>query len=56
MKKRTPSEWEELLGIEIIDPDGWDRRAETFANDWKIPLTVREFLEKSDKSTCFFRK
>lgn len=50
MKKRLPEEWEKLLGIEIIDPDGWDRQ--NLGHDWEIPLTAREFLDKADVSTC----
>jgi hypothetical protein len=48
MKKRLPSEWEQLIGIEVIDPDGWDRKN---PHHWEIPLTAAEFLDKCDSST-----
>lgn len=48
--KRTPAEWEKILGILVIDPDGWDR-GPNFDKDWAKPLTEEEFREKSDVST-----
>lgn len=47
--KRTPEEWESLLDVKILDPDGWDRR--NFAADWAIPLTQSEFERKAWAST-----
>lgn len=49
-EKKTPNEWMAVTGIEIMDPDGWDRR--NFDADWEIPLTRDEFLGKAFMSTC----
>jgi len=48
MIKRKPSEWEELIGIEVIDQDGW------FGNkrqSWETPITAAEFIARCDEST-----
>lgn len=47
--KRLPGEWEERLGILILDPDGWDRR--NLTEDYNTPLTQEEFLERACLST-----
>lgn len=47
--KRTPHEWEGILGITVLAPDGWDRK--NFTADWAIPLTQAEFQAKADVST-----
>lgn len=49
--KFTPEEWQNILGVEVIDPDGWDRRIEHFEKDWETPLTLGEFISKCDEST-----
>ena len=50
--KLTPSEWQKRLGFEVLDPDGWDRRAEYFQADWNKELTFDEFMDKAELSTC----
>jgi hypothetical protein len=45
MIKRKPSEWEELIGIEVIDTDGWAW------GTWETPITAGEFIERCDEST-----
>jgi len=49
---RTPDEWlkdPQFHGLEIIDPDGWDRK--NFAVDWAKPLTLTEMWERTNFST-----
>ena len=48
--KRTPEEWQKILRVIVLDPDGWDRSA-NFMADWAKPLTEEEFRAKSDMST-----
>jgi hypothetical protein len=47
--KLTPSQWETITGITVLDPDGWDRQ--NLNADWAIPLTEQEFRDKADEST-----
>lgn len=47
--KRLPAEWEKILNITIMDPDGWDRT--NFEESWNTPLTQEEFKDKADVST-----
>lgn len=49
--KFTPLLWTKILGFAIIDPDGWDRTGD-FNTDWNEPLSLDEFLDKADNSTC----
>ena len=44
-----PEEWAEIYGIEILDPDGWDRK--NFKQDWARPLTEGAFSTKMMQST-----
>ena len=46
---RLPEEWAEIYKIEILDPDGWDRR--NFEQDWARPLTEAAFNTKMMQST-----
>lgn len=46
--KAQPSEWERILGICVLDPDGWDRKNPA---DWNTPITLNDFLDKCDEST-----
>jgi hypothetical protein len=47
MDKKTPDEWSALLGVTVLDPDGWrrDRRP------WSEPLTRAEFQTRAFEST-----
>lgn len=49
---RTPDEWCQELQLQVLDPDGWDRR--NFAEDWARPLTYDEFTDKLSVSTIRF--
>ena len=48
-KRATPSEWEKILDIKILDTDGWDRL--NYEEDWAKPLTYNEFRHKAMMST-----
>lgn len=52
--RRPPEQWEKIMGIQIMDADGWDRT--NLAEDWKKPLSQEEFIEKAVRSTTFSRK
>lgn len=47
-KTYPPKVWEELLDIQVKDPDGW-RGADTLG--YTIPITHREFLNRASRST-----
>lgn len=41
----TPQKWATLLGVTIIDADGWDR------DNYKTPLGLTEFIERVSRCT-----
>ena len=45
MIKRKPSEWVEIIGIEVIDSDGWAK------GTWETPIFAEEFLRRCEDST-----
>lgn len=47
---RTPTEWEQLLGFQILDPDGWDRS--NFEVSWAEPISESEFRTRLAVSTA----
>lgn len=49
--KTKPVVWEEILGVKIADPDGWDRSAPDFQAEWNTPLTRDEFMYRMMRST-----
>lgn len=49
LNKFAPYQWETILDIYILDPDGWDRQ--NFKEDWAKPLTMAEFRRKAMMST-----
>lgn len=55
MDKKLPSDWERILGIIVMDPDGWDRQGD-FEKDWFTPITKEEFMRKAAQSTCKYPK
>jgi hypothetical protein len=44
-QRHTPQEWAMLVGIDIIDADGW-RRA-----DFKLPCDLEEFVQRVAQCT-----
>jgi len=48
--KKSSAEWCRLSGIEVLDPDGWDRKGD-FDADWNKPITLDEFWAKACQST-----
>lgn len=47
--KRTPSEWEEIDKIKILDPDGWRKED---APSWDTPISYSEWRQRMSVSTC----
>ena len=48
-EKRTPEEWSDLVGVLILDPDGWDRM--NFEESWSTPITRDDFNRRAAEST-----
>ena len=46
---RTPAQWCEFFGVEVIDPDGWNRYD---PNCMSYPISQSMFIECYQKSTC----
>ncbi len=46
--KRTPEEWAALIGVKILDPDGWRGSG---GADFKAPCTWDQFLPRLNIST-----
>jgi len=46
---RTPAQWCEKFGVQVIDPDGWDR---TDPHCMDYPITQDQFIEKYQRSTA----
>lgn len=49
LELRTPTEWAELRGIVILDPDGWRTKD---APRFDEPISLNEFTERVTVSTC----
>lgn len=48
--KKAAEIWCYDTGIEILDPDGWDRR--DYDNSWCEEITREEFIRRAAMSTC----
>ena len=46
--KRLPSEWEKMMKIKVVDPDGW----RCGGKDWDCPISFKEWTWRKDMSTC----
>lgn len=47
--KKVPEIWCLDTGIQILDPDGWDRKD---PDSWYVPITRTDFIKRAMKSTC----
>lgn len=43
----TPTQWGGLLGVEVLDPDGW--RYDGLS--WTVPITKDDYLRRAAMST-----
>lgn len=48
--KLSSETWSQLTGIEVIDPDGWNRKGD-FDKSWEEEITFSEFLTRCEVST-----
>lgn len=56
-KNRYSSEkWSKLLGVTILDADGWNRNATEFDKDWNKRISLNSFLNKMFLSTIEHKK
>lgn len=46
---KTSDEWSRLKNIEVVDPDGWDRR--NFSESWNELISEDEFDARAMIST-----
>lgn len=44
--KQHPSVWERVLGITVLDSDGWKDIK------WETPITQEDFLDRVRQCTC----
>ena len=44
----TPDEWSAVLGVRVVDPDGWRGHN---GRDWTDPISLREFVKRCWPST-----
>lgn len=49
---KTPEEWCELLGVRILDPDGWRQDSKSLTD----PITRQEFESRLVTSTAQRKK
>jgi len=47
MMQLPPENWARLVGVEIIDPDGWRGKGD----DFKKPIYLVEFIERLSRCT-----
>jgi hypothetical protein len=50
--KRSGAVWSWLLGITVLDPDGWNRK--NFKESWDEKITYTEFMERAMRSTASY--
>ena len=54
LELKTPEQWLKepmFKGVEVLDPDGWDRKGD-FESDWNKPINEAEMWQKLFVSTC----
>jgi hypothetical protein len=47
--RRTPAQWCEFFGLQVIDPDGWPLDG---SPSWDTPISGGDFKERCHRSTC----
>lgn len=47
-----PDYWEQVTGILVVDPDGWDRASGHWRAEWGKLMTYEEFRFRCGASTC----
>ncbi len=48
---KDSDEWCDLMGLKVIDPDGWDRG--NFEKSWSEKTSFDEFMRRYNESTSF---
>jgi hypothetical protein len=48
--KNNSTFWSKATGIEVMDPDGWDRK--NYESSWDEPIVRDEFINRAIRSTC----
>lgn len=56
VNKYSSSKWSNILGVIILDPDGWNRNYDQFEIDWNKRITLNSFLNKMFLSTIEYKK
>lgn len=51
MIKFSSEDWCKLTGVLVLDPDGWDRKAPNFDEDWNKEISFDTFWAKASNST-----
>jgi hypothetical protein len=51
---RPSGQWVLLTGLDILDPDGWDRQ--NFNQSWTEPISRDEFMRRASESTIDMRR
>ena len=53
---KLPDEWCEILGVVVLDPDGWRFKHRNLEpKDWKEPITESEFTSRRMWSTTMLK-
>ena len=47
--QQSSMDWSKLVGIVVLDPDGWDRS--NFKEDFEKPISLLQFIRKAHHST-----
>lgn len=57
MTLKSAEQWlrsPEFVGLQILDPDGWDRRPYHFDESWNEKITKQEFEKRVSSSTIMW--
>ena len=57
VEKRTPAEWEVIMGIKIVTPNGWKyRHGQLMIKPYHKKISRREFHRRAMKSFIEFKQ